>query len=68
MFQNIEFATAAANTTAFQIGSEATGIASVKAAADGEQVYSIGGRLMNAVKKGINIIRRADGTTQKVIK
>ena len=36
---------------------ETTGVAGVKAAAEqGEQVYSIGGRLMNALKKGINII------------
>ena len=68
-FENIVFATTSAYATEFQLGAgQTTGIASVKAAAEGEQVYSIGGRLMNAVKKGINIIRRADGTTQKVIK
>ena len=69
-FNNVIFATTHAQSTRFTVGAaaETTGIAGVKAAAEGEQVYSIGGRLMNAVKKGINIIRRADGTTQKVIK
>jgi hypothetical protein len=67
--ENIEFADAAAQAHLFTIaGAETTGIASVKAAAEGEQVYGIGGRMMNALKKGINIIRRTDGTTQKVIK
>ena len=48
---------------------QTTGIAGVNAAAaNGEQVYSLSGRVMNALKKGINIIRRADGTTQKVMK
>ena len=69
-FNNVIFSTTHAQGTRFTVGAaaETTGIAGVKAAAEGEQVYSIGGRLMNAVKKGINIIRRADGTTQKVIK
>ena len=68
-FNNVIFATTHAQSKLFNVdGAQTTGIASVKAAAEGEQVYSIGGRLMNAVKKGINIIRRADGTTQKVIK
>lgn len=69
-FENVILADAGARDYEFAVGAaaETTGIAAVKAAAEGEQVYSIGGRLMNAVKKGINIIRRADGSVQKVIK
>ena len=33
----------------------------------GQKIYDLGGRLMNSVKKGINIIRNADGSTKKVI-
>ena len=33
----------------------------------GQKIYDLGGRLMNGVKKGINIIRNADGSTKKVI-
>ncbi len=32
------------------------------------KIYNLGGRMVNAVKKGINIIRNADGSTKKVIK
>ena len=47
----------------------ATGISGVKAAADGQStVYSLGGRLVDTLRKGVNIIRRADGTTRKVVK
>lgn len=70
-FENVIFATINANTTTFQLNAVsggATGINGVDALAEGEQVYSIGGRLMNTLKKGVNIIRRNDGTTQKVIK
>lgn len=34
----------------------------------GETIYNLGGKVMNGLKKGINIIRRADGTTEKVVK
>lgn len=33
----------------------------------GQKIYDLGGRLMNSVKKGINIIRNTDGSTKKVI-
>ena len=33
-----------------------------------EKIYSVGGQMMNSIKKGINIIRNADGTTKKVIR
>jgi len=68
-FSHVLFSTLDAESVAFDVVSGATGIAGVNAAAgEGEQVYSLGGRLMNALKKGVNIIRRADGSTQKVIK
>ena len=48
---------------------EATGIDTVSTLESlKQQVYSLGGKLMNGLKKGVNIIRRADGTTQKVVK
>jgi hypothetical protein len=70
-FQNIIFSDVNTNTVEFQLAAVSggtTGIAAAKAQAEGEQVYSITGRVMNSLKKGINIIRRADGTSQKVIK
>lgn len=71
-FQNVIFADLNAGVTKFQlaaVGAETTGINGVNTqVAEGEQVYSLSGRMMNALKKGINIIRRADGTSQKVIK
>ena len=33
-----------------------------------KRVYNIGGAMMDSLRKGINIIRNADGTTQKVLK
>jgi hypothetical protein len=72
-FQNIIFADLNAGTTEFQLnavsGGTATGIAAAKNEGGMMQtIYNMGGRLMNGLKKGINIIRRADGTTEKVIK
>ncbi len=71
-FQNVILADMAAVSHQFQINgvaaAGATGIANVTGVAEGEQVYSLSGRMMNALKKGINIIRRADGSSQKVIK
>ena len=34
----------------------------------GQKIYSLGGKMMNGLKKGINIIRNSDGSTSKVIK
>lgn len=31
------------------------------------KIYSVGGRVLNAIKKGVNIIRKSDGSTTKVI-
>ncbi|UPS44984.1 hypothetical protein M1D30_02110 [Prevotella sp. E15-22] len=33
----------------------------------GQKIYNMGGRVMNGLKKGINIIRRNDGSNEKVI-
>lgn len=34
----------------------------------GKKIYNLGGKMMNGLKKGINIIRNADGSTTKVMK
>ena len=34
----------------------------------GQKIYNLGGKMMNGLKKGINIIRNADGSTTKVMK
>jgi hypothetical protein len=70
-FDNAIFAMRNGETRLFQVNGEATGIMermSNMAGAAKEKVYNMGGRMMDAMKKGINIIRRADGTTEKVIK
>lgn len=47
----------------------ATGIEGVEAEKSlKEKVYSIGGQVLDTLKRGVNIIRNADGTTKKVIK
>lgn len=33
-----------------------------------ERIYSVGGQMMDKIKKGINIIRNSDGSTRKVVK
>lgn len=46
----------------------ATGINGVKADQGiGSKIYSVGGKLLNTLQKGINIIRNADGSTKKII-
>ena len=50
---------------------EATGIRESIANAfesAGKRIYNLGGKMMNGLKKGINIIRNADGTAKKVVK
>jgi hypothetical protein len=48
---------------------ETTGIGGVNAETGVMQsIYNLGGRMVNGLKKGINIIRNANGETQKVIK
>lgn len=62
-----------ANATVHRIaaidGDNTTGIGSVTVTEEIKQkVYSVGGMLMDGLKRGINIIRNSDGTSKKVIK
>ena len=34
----------------------------------GQKIYNMGGKMMNGLKKGVNIIRNADGSAKKVMK
>lgn len=67
---NILFSDVNANTREFKLGSSVTGIDAIGSTFDAlkQKVYDLGGRVMNGVKKGINIIRNADGSTKKVAK
>lgn len=50
------------------VGGEATGISTVTMGeAVKSKVYSVGGKLMDGLKRGVNIIRNNDGSTKKVI-
>ncbi len=50
---------------------EATGINGVQGSTTGsslkQRVYNVGGQMLDSVKKGINIIRNADGSARKVL-
>ena len=45
-----------------------TGIEGIEAASVKERIYSVGGQMMKAVKKGINIIVGENNETKKVVK
>lgn len=48
-------------------GSDATGISGIEAEGSLKQkIYTVGGQLLDKVKQGINIVRNANGKTQKV--
>lgn len=48
---------------------QTTGIEGVSAEMNqGEKVYSVSGQMLDGMKRGVNIVRNADGTTQKVIR
>ena len=65
---NIIFAEANGRATTIE-GNGATGIDGVEAENGLKQkIYSVGGQLLNKVKQGINIIRNANGKSQKVAK
>jgi hypothetical protein len=65
---NILFSDVNAVTRSFAVG-DATGIDTMSTfEALKQKVYDLGGRVKNGLKKGINIIRRADGSTRKVVK
>lgn len=67
---NIKFADANARVYSLpdlNVGN-ATGINGVEGSESlRSKIYSVGGQLMNKVKKGINIIRNSDGSTRKVV-
>lgn len=66
---NIIFCDAYGKETHFQTIGSTTGINGVEGESSLKQkIYSVGGQIMNGIKKGINIIRNADGSTTKVIK
>jgi hypothetical protein len=66
---NVMFADASARiyTFANTTSSQATGINTVTNSTLGSKIYSIGGAIKNAVTKGVNIIRKSDGSTKKVL-
>ena len=53
-----------------KFGYDASGISNTVAndAKGNETYYDLGGRRINQMQKGINIVRKADGTTVKVIR
>lgn len=63
---NIEFADAAANAYALSLA-ETTGINSIYAGAANAESYTIGGVKNDKVRKGMNIVRTADGKVKKVL-
>lgn len=66
---NILFSNTEAGVRSFRIGEQSTGIETVSTfEALKQKVYDLSGRLTDGLKKGVNIIRRADGSTQKVMK
>jgi hypothetical protein len=72
-FQQVTFADLNCAEKKFQLeavaAGEATGISGVKAEGGVmDAIYNMGGRMMNSLKKGVNIIRKSNGETQKVIK
>jgi hypothetical protein len=64
-----KFVTTAGQTVNFNLATgEATAIDGVEVEKGFMQkVYNIGGKLMDGLKKGINIIRNSDGSTKKVV-
>ena len=62
---NIEFADAAANAYALGFG-ETTGIKGIYAGATNVESYTVGGIKNDKVRKGMNVVRTADGKVKKV--
>lgn len=70
---NVTAADAAGATYSILGKNEATGIDGVNSTNNSsmglkERVYSVGGQMMDSLKKGINIIRNSDGTARKILK
>jgi hypothetical protein len=47
---------------------DATSIMDRMADATKQTIYNVGGRVMNSLKKGVNILRGENGAAKKVIK
>lgn len=63
---NVIFAEANGRET-YITGNDATGISGMEAEGSLKQkIYTVGGQLLDKVKQGINIVRNANGKTQKV--
>jgi hypothetical protein len=62
---NIEFADAAARAYALGFG-ETTGIKGIYAGATNVESYTVGGVKNDKVRKGMNVVRTADGKVKKV--
>jgi hypothetical protein len=62
---NVEFTDAAARAYALEMAAT-TGINSVVAGATGTEVYNLGGVKSDKVRKGLNVVRGADGKMKKV--
>ena len=67
MLGSVIFTDAQGNYSLFGLNGEATGINSVESDTLTGKIYNLGGKIMNGLKKGINIIRRNDGSTEKVV-
>lgn len=66
VLDKVIFAEANGRETTFT-GSDATGINGMEAEGSLKQkIYTVGGQLLDKVKQGINIVRNANGKTQKV--
>ncbi len=62
----IEFADAAARAYSLKLA-ETTGIRSLNMAAEGTDVYTLGGVKSDKVRKGMNVVRQANGQVRKVM-
>ena len=67
-YENIIFLTTNSRGVSFKMQGETTGIMSRMADAAVETIYNVGGRVMNGLKKGVNILRGENGAAKKVIK
>jgi len=65
-FADVVFTTATAKSVAMNLG-EATGISGLESEQNNNIFYDLGGKVMRTLKKGINIIRNANGKTKKVV-
>ena len=67
--KNVILADNFGNVAAFEVSGKTSAIESLKNAASNmiDKVYNVGGKMMNGLRKGINIIRNADGSTTKVV-